>query len=193
VLGPLLGVIGLRQTRPGSPYRGRGRAAAGCIIGGVACVGWAVVAGLWNVNVRRPLIEGPRAALTAGFAGDARAFMAAFTEPPAGGETEASAFIEALRSRYGGFRTSRQRLSDAAPPEFDPRRPRVRYRLEFERATVDAEAVFVITDPDGSKPVRGFVLRFAWLLVHDADQGDLAYPTVARPPAANGSRRGEDS
>jgi len=186
LIGPALGLVALARMRHGPAQRGRGLAIAGISVGLAVCLGWLAAGRAWHVYVRRPLLEGPRAALRAGFAGDVPRFRAAFVDGGDGDDLAAAAFIAELRRRYGAFvTTSLAPAPEGEQPKIDWNRPRVRYRIEFGQETVDSESVFVIKDPDRS----GYVLRFAWLLVHDPVRGDLGYPTssASATPGSGGA------
>ncbi len=189
IIAPLLGLAGLAQTRRGG-YRGRRLALAGIAIGLVTTAAWGGAAAWWHVNVRRPLLDGPREALVAGFGGDTRAFAAAFVAgasgPPA---AEAGTFIEEARQRYGAFVSIEQdhaaRPTPAGP--LDRRRPVIRYRVRFERATLPAEAQFVRARGAG----LAMVLKWGYLIVYDAERGDLAYPLSAGAEAGDDAEPGD--
>ena len=190
IIAPLLGLAGLAQTRRGGVYRGRRLALAGVAIGLVTTAAWGGAAAWWHVNVRRPLLDGPREALVAGFGGDTRAFAAAFVAGGSGPSVaEAGTFIEEARQRYGSFVSIEQ--DHTAPPvpagALDRRRPVIRYRVRFERATLPAEAQFVRARGAG----LAVVLKWGYLIVYDAERGDLAYPLSAGTQAGDDAEPGD--
>lgn len=175
VLAIILGVVGLVQVRMRPAITGRGLAIDGITIGILMTAGWGTAFGWWHVNVRRPLLEGPRAPLVAGLGGDVEAFRAAFHEPAPAEET--ATFLAEVSQRYGNLLDV---VQDATPPAggaremVDRHRPVVRYRLRFAAASVPAEAEFVRTDGQ-QWPM---VLRWGRLWIEDADRGDLTYPAT---------------
>ncbi len=194
LVAPLLGLRALVEIRARPELGGRGRrlAWAGIILGVIGTAAWAGAAAWWQVNVRRPILEGPSAALSAGFDGDIPAFRAAFDQSGGsgtGGDLEAAAFIANLRQRYGRFIQASQAPAppaDGPPPPVetgtkapgaaaatDRSRLRIGYRIVFEKQEVDAEAEFILV----AKGAPGLVLRFGWIVVHDRERGDLAYPS----------------
>ena len=101
LIAPVLGIVGLLQIRARPAITGRRLAVAGIILGLFASGVWSGASLWWHLHVRRPLIEGPREALVAGFAGDVEAFRGAFHESAT--TKEASAFLVELSQRYGAF------------------------------------------------------------------------------------------
>jgi hypothetical protein len=172
----VLGVVGLVQIRVRPAITGTRLALAGIALGLLASAAWSAGFVWWHVEIRRPLIEGPRDALAAGFAGDVDGFRAAFRDPASPGE--AAAFLAELGRRYGSFLDMAQDGTpspDGARAVIDRDRPVVRYRLRFARGNVPGEAQFVRAD-GAAWPM---VLRWGWLHIHDAVRGDLAYPLAA--------------
>ena len=194
VLGPLLGVRALVEIKSNPNRRGRRLALAGIVIGVLATGGWGVAAWWWNVNARRPMVEGPKVELEAGFRGDLTALKRGFHGDGAtAADAEAAAFIAALRERYGRFLGTAQNRGDAAGGSpIDRSRPRIPYLLQFETGPVEAEAEFIIT----AAGARRLVLKFGWIVVRDDERGDLVYPKSAEavvdeaPAAEEGDNAG---
>src|SRR5687768_10856974 len=59
LVGPLLGARALVEMKAHPHVRGRGTALAGIVIGVVALLGWCVLAILWHIQARRPMVNGP--------------------------------------------------------------------------------------------------------------------------------------
>ena len=178
LIGPLLGVVGLAQIRYGSGYKGRGPAIAGIVLGLLFAAGWSAAAVWWHVNVRRMYLWGPRVALQQGLDGDVAAFRSAFIDPDAStADAEAAAFLDALRSRYGRLRSTARQDEAVDMEHFDRARPRLAYRLDFERRSVGAEVQFAARDDTGAFSAP----RVAWIVILDPVEGDLAYPLSALP------------
>jgi hypothetical protein len=178
LIGPVLGVVGLVQTRK-PHYHGRGLAIAGVSLGVLFTVGWLIFGAWWNTNVRQPLLNGPQAALQRGFVGDVDGFQRAFVhDGNVPDDQVAIAFINELRQRYGELRAVRQAAEspwdDAAP---DRGRVRVPYVFDFARDDVVGEAMFIISDPAG-----GLALKWRYVVIRDAARGDLVYPPDAMLP-----------
>jgi hypothetical protein len=172
-------VVDLRRK----PWRRGGRmTAVGVAISVVSLAGWGAALRWWQVHVRLPMLRGPLPELSAGLAGDVRAFQAGFVPavPPASVQ-DAAGFLDEVAARYGRLvgSSQRPRAADAAAPDpaapapmVDLSRFRIEYVLHFDTGPVDAEAEFVITSPG----VRGFVLKFSWLAIRDAARGEACYP-----------------
>jgi hypothetical protein len=179
IVGPVLGVIALREIGRSDARRGRGLAWAAIVLGAVVTAAWAGGGIWWHVNVRRPLLSGPQAELRAGFAGDVAAFKAGFTSDGASAsDAEARSFLNALSSRYGTFiEASLDMPDDADAAAVDRHRPVLPYRLVFDGQTVQGEAAFVIADAATGR----LLCRFDWLIVYDDRLGNLRYPPSEDP------------
>jgi hypothetical protein len=193
IVGPVLGVIALREIKRTSNRRGRGLAWGAIVFGTLVTAAWAGGAVWWHVNVRRPLLNGPQAQLHAGFAGDVEAFKSGFTSSGAAtSDEEALDFLNALSQRYGTFiDASLDMPDDPDAPTIDRQRPVLPYRFIFEDQTVRAEAAFVVADPSSGR----LVCQFDWLIVYDDRLGDLRYPPdadTATGRAANGNGGSHD-
>jgi hypothetical protein len=178
LIGPVLGVVGLVQIRHGLNYRGRGAAIAGITLGLLLIAGWSIGAAWWHVNVRRPLLWGPRTAIQQGMAGDIDGFQAAFTgDGQDANDNETGRFLQELSRRYGRLLEMRRDDEAIDPTTIDRRRPRLVYLLRFERRSVVADVQFADRSESGT-----FVRpRFQWITLRDPVEGDLAYPLSALP------------
>ncbi len=174
LVGPLLGVYALIDIRRRPHLKGRRLAVAGMVIGLLVTAGWIRGAWWWDRNARAPMLTGPRTAFAAGFAGDLKGFKAEFIGDAATArDAEVATFIVKLRRRYGEF-------IDCASDEegqvdgsaLDQAGVSIPYTLRFERAEVEARAVFHVWAED--EP--GLVLKFSSVVVLDPEEGDLAYP-----------------
>lgn len=173
--GPLFALKAFSEMRTDLRITGRRMAQFGFIIGTIATAAWVGAAVWWHVNARRPIIDGPVAALRAGFDGDVTGFRVGFCcEAEQASDEQALAFLAELSQRYGRFRGVRQNeaAADLKHPEGSGLRKRIAYLLEFERKTVQAEAEFVVF----SEQQPGLQLRFARLEVFDDNLGDISYP-----------------
>lgn len=183
LVGPLIAIRALAGIRRGEAVRGQGFALAAIAIGLLATLGWVYGAYWWDRHARAPMLSGPEAALRAGFAGDVAGFREGWCcEAAAAPDLEAIAFINELRSRYGAFIESAG-LPDRQPEgsALDPAGVGIWYRLRFERAEVDARAVFHVWADGESR----LVLRFSSVVVVDPQRGELVFPAsrAAGPPA----------
>ena len=189
MMGPLLGVVALAEIGRKPHRTGRRLAVAGIVAGLAALAGWGMVARLWHVNARIPLIYGPAAELAAGLAGDVAAFKSAFHgDGAAAAEAEAIAFLSEVRGRYGRLVGSGQR-EEAGGTEAGTRQLRIPYTFQFESGPVDAEAQFVLWADDAP----GLVLKFRWLVIRDDELGDLVYPASATAEADRGAETNQGS
>lgn len=174
--GPLLGARALVEMRADPLVRGRGLALAGIWIGIATLVCWGLGAWWWHVNARLPMMHGPREALHGGLAGDLPAFKAAFERK--GSDDEARAFLNEVQSRYGRFLESRQKqIAQAATQQsVQPSAFVIRYELEFDRESVEADAEFITFGPSGLIPDP--VFKWGSIRIIDAQRGDLVYPVA---------------
>lgn len=185
LLGPLLGVWALVDLRRNPARKGRWMAVAAIVIGAASTAGWGAAARWWHVNVRMPMIRGPIDELGAGLSGDVAAFQAGFHGAGATADVaEARAFLAAVQGRYGRLLGSRQRDDGAAAGgnRVAAGQVEIPYTFQFENGPVDAQAQFILLADDAP----GLVLRFGWLVLYDAELGDLVYPASAAVPAALG-------
>ena len=134
---------------------------------------------------------GVRGALGAGFAGDVRGFDVAFRLGPVVRDANVQTFLSELRSRYGDFIEIRLDEGGGRPadsPETDSivfRSDSVAlpYVIEFENATVSAEAVVFFGEVGGA-PAGDPYLPVLSLTVFDSELGDLAFPRRPKPGEA---------
>lgn len=174
ILSLVFALVGALDLRRHPHRRGKRLVAAGVIVSVLALCGWGVAARLWEVHARRPMLYGPVEAIAAGQNGDVAGFRDAFLDQAS--EPEAAAFLDSVNERYGWLAGSSQR-DDGAQPVSTVRRARIPYTFLFETGPVEAEAEFIIAAEHG-----GFVLRFAWVVIHDPVMGDLVYPATEAPP-----------
>jgi hypothetical protein len=176
-------IVDLRRR----PWRRGGRmVAAGLLLSVLSLAGWTAALRWWQVNVRQPMLQGPLRPLASGLVGDLASFQAGFLahDPPAS-PRDAAGFLDEVARRHGRLLGSSQRALEepapapgtdakaaAAAPMVDLSRFRIGYTLHFDTGPVDAEAEFVVSSPG----VRGFALKFSWLVIRDAERGDLCYP-----------------
>jgi hypothetical protein len=191
-LGALLGLIAFFTIGSNPQRKGRGMALAALLIGVILIVLY-ISAFIWGYNkFAKPLESGPGNALQAGFAGNIPAFKAQFFgSAQAASDAEAQAFVDELRSRYGDFRASFQ--DDAAlranPPTFQDMMQPVKehpYRFQFANKTVSATVEYAAQDPQTGEFFWG--IRFARIVVHDPDLGDLIYPAESAATTAPTTR-----
>ncbi len=176
LIGLVLGAVAVLDLRRHPHRTGKKLVVAALIVSLLALAGWMILALLWNVHARLPMLYGPADALVAGHDGDVAGFQAAFVTVVDGvavSEQEAVVFLSAVAERYGRLIGTAQR-EDATEPVSTLRRAAIAYTFFFESGPVDVDAEFIVSADGG-----GFVLRFAWMVIHDEALGDLAYP--ARP------------
>lgn len=175
------GIRALMAMRYRPELRGRSLAILGIIAGFLSLALFAWLAVWWNDTARRPMIDGPLAAIKAGQSGDVAQFKAWFTEAGASAsDEEAASFLNALTTRYGQLSGSQQRV-DLLDPEAIRRfkQPVVWYEFLFSSGSVPAMSQFILFDPvTGSR-----LARFAFVMIQDADAGDLVYPLSMQPEA----------
>jgi len=189
--GILLGIAAMVSIGNNPARKGKGLAVAGILLGVIFTAGQVYVypkvvdlAG----EIFELIVNGPNDALVAGFAGDPAAFRSKFYGTGAQAhDAEAQAFIDTLRSRYGEFQSCH--FDEQAQPSSTVGQPNtvLPFILKFENATVDADAQIIWLDErTGDK-----VFKFGWVIVRDADLGDLRYPAkklgpgAAQPPVAD--------
>ncbi len=170
LLAIVLGVVAVFDVR--RPHRSGARLVIAALVLSVLSLGgWALLAGWWNTNARRPMLFGPADAIVAGQHGDTAAFLEAFLPVAnATDQSDAIEFISTVTSRYGLLTASSQRESDREISTL--RRAVILYEFQFENGPVDVEAEFVLSREDGS----GLVLKFAWVVIRDPAAGDIRYP-----------------
>jgi hypothetical protein len=170
--GVLLGLIGLVAISP--PKKGKGMCLSAIIIGMIMTALWAWLI-VFVVRVSMPIIEGPRAPLEQGFAGNIAAFKAEFTGAGAtAADDEAEAFIDQLRSRYGEFQSIQMDPGSKRQPQWGQPEVPGDYVIDFSNAqNVPVVATYVMADN------QGFVQKWRSITVVDQSLGDLTYPPGA--------------
>jgi len=169
----VLGAVGINATKARMAL-GRGLAIAGLCLG-IAGTGLQLAFGAWSyTTIYAPLMEGPAPALRAGLEGGAPAMLERFTIPEGAEDldAEASAFLEAVRSRYGML-VSCDLDRSTQPPTPDSKRPEFEadFELRFDRATIKARSCTEITTPKGS-----LSMKLRWIELVDPARGDLRFP-----------------
>lgn len=183
VVAVLLALRAIVELRANPILRGWGLAKSGLVIGLLGTLLWIGGAMWWHFNARRPMMHGPREELRAGFAGDLTVFMAGFTsEGSSSRVSEAPQFLAEAARRYGRFIDSAQSKTPSAKAAMTgPAELPVSYTLQFERQSVEAEAVFVTFGQTRLVPQP--VFKWKWIRIIDSQQGDLVYPVSAQSQA----------
>jgi hypothetical protein len=177
-IGAILGLIGAVVIKPTSAVKGRGLAMTGFVIGLILTIGQALMFGWVWTNIGAPVMQGPDAALKAGFAGNVGGFKSAMYGSPASApDAEAQAFIDTLRARYGEYQSLEMRGQQGSQQPGQTTGVFL-YQLTFANGTVMCETEITFADPPQTD---GFVMKPSQITVIDASQGDLSYP--AGPPA----------
>jgi len=154
------------------------------------CLG-ALITGLWgggmfwwNTNVRSMIEQGPIHAIIEGQSGDVEAFTALFVQDTS--PEDASQFLHELHLRYGVLQRGNLADSmDETAVDGD--------NLFLGMVPIEAEFIFELVFSDNTmvsmhakfelfRDVNGgsqFTNRYAWLIIHDEEQGSLIYPADA--------------
>ena len=170
IIGPLLAVRALVETRANPGMRGRGMAIAAMWIGVIGCAAWIALLFWWNANVRNAMIHGPQAALHAGMAGDLAAFREQFVGDGAtAGDDRANTFLAAIRDRYGAFQYAAQDQMAAGSTPATGREVTIPYVLNFDRGPVKSDVRLLLF-------ARGLEPRLQAITIKDALRGELTYP-----------------
>ncbi len=170
LLAPLLAAKALRDMRTRSGLRGARLAWTAIVLSATFSACYVGGAWWWHVNVRRPMLNGPREALVAGFNGDSQAFADGFAA--VGEPDEAQQFLAELLGRYGQLLSMRQGDVDDLDAAPSYRRPVIQYLAHFENGSRAVEAEFIIADDQ-------WTTKWGWMVVRDDELGDLAYPADA--------------
>jgi hypothetical protein len=171
----LLGFRALYHIREVPGRRGRRLALTGLVLGAIGTALWTGGAFWWDRNARKPMLVGPAAQLTAGFAGDVEGFAAGF-RGATGAEAEGRLFLEELTRRYGAYVGIERGESERRPgPALVDGRVTLPYELEFAWQPIEAQATFVVYEPGDNR----LVLEFETIEVIDAERGNLAFPAGA--------------
>jgi hypothetical protein len=191
LLAPILGLIAFVTIGSNPMRKGRGIALAGIIIGIAVSSVW-VVGGLWARDKLMHFLEvmrqGPTTALTSAFAGNAGAFRAAFHGDGATStDAEAQLFVDTLRGRYGAFVSAEvdQNQQPATPPMGQPSIS-LPYNFKFEKQTVPGSVEIVIFD----QRTQQWVWKIGSITIHDPAEGDITYPSTAKPGSSSSSSTG---
>jgi hypothetical protein len=174
----LLGIAAMISIGGDPAKKGKGLAIAGIVLGVVFSVMQALfypTAISYFRNTMELVFNGPDTALTAGFAGDTAGFKNAFYGAGAtASDAEATAFIAALRDRYGEYVESRldEAAAQGAQTPFGQTSVEFPYIIEFTNGEVHATVKVVFSDPSHG----GIVNKIEYIHVTDEKLGDLAYP-----------------
>ena len=174
ILGPVLGLWALRDIHR-TNRRGTGLAFTGLTLGAVFTGCWVAVPIWVDSAIRRPIQQGPRNALIAGWTGDLEAFKAGFVGPGAESSDQAAQqFLSNLSNRYGRFVSIQQDplgVSDDQSSLLRDGHARLSYQFEFSNGQPKAFADYVLRDEK-----QGFVSRFRYFAVFGRSGGPLVYP-----------------
>ncbi len=177
--GILLGLISAVMTGSSSAKKGRGLAITAIIIGLLAA---GVQYGTWTVvqkNFIKPVEDGPKSALLAGFSGDIAGFRAAMHTPASNAtDEEITAYIETLRQRYGNLNdvVFDELRGSTSSPQFGATSQVFPYLLQFDSGTVDADAEIVFSDQTTG---QAWVMKPSVITIIDPDLGDITFPAGA--------------
>lgn len=181
-IGVILGMIALVRLVGQPTVRGRGLAIGAIVLGLFFSIG----AGRGLSVLLRSASEleefakhEPGNALAAGFAGDIGRFRGAFSseETP---EEAAHRFVDALRERYGEFRSMELSGKPARPRTVDEMERAVvpgHYRAEFDAGQVDFEVELLLAKRRGDPTQKLESMR-----VLDRTRDNLRYPPLPPPP-----------
>lgn len=181
VLGVLFGIGALVSISGNPAKKGKGIAVAGIVLGLLFSAGQAVIYPRAASYLKEAFIlvqDGPKAALTAGFAGDYEAFRAAFLgDGASASDEEIQEFIDQLQERYGAFISSHMD-EQGAQPGFGQQVVVFPYVIEFQNETLSGEAEIYFSDPQRG----GFVNKFGYITIFDSAAGDLEFPSDTTTP-----------
>jgi len=172
-------------TGPTAERKGRGLGIAALIIGLILCVVWAWF-GLKAYGMVKGYSEfvmnGPQQTLKKGFDGDVAGFQADFTGTAATmPASEAQAFLDQLKARYGAFQSCGFDTQSGSPPQGQPGQPQVPfpYVLQFANQSVNAEIELVFADQNATSFAGAFMKKIGYIVIQDPVAGNLAYPSTA--------------
>lgn len=181
VLGVLFGIGALVSISGNPAKKGKGIAVAGIVLGLLFSAGQAVFYPRVGSYVKEVILlvqDGPKDALTAGFAGDYDAFRSAFHgDGASASDEEVQAFIDQLQERYGPFVSSHMD-EQGTQPAFGQPVVVFPYVIEFQNQTLDGEAEIVFSDPQRG----GFVNKFGFVMIFDPAAGDIEFPSRTATP-----------
>lgn len=173
-LGALLGLGGLLAVSRNPMLRGTGLAIAGIVLGVLFTLGQGLIV-MGGVRGYTELRDAPVRMLEIGFAGNYSDFRDRVAG--AGTDEQAEQFFNELRDRHGEVRSAEidfdgfMRQFQQAGGTVDDEVTFV-WRIEFERATVELEAVMREED---QVPGAEYII-FHSLTVRDDERGDLRFP-----------------
>ncbi len=129
-----------------------------------------------------PILTGPQAALKDGESGDISEFQSHFALTAAQGNTaeDAKSFLDDVKERYGTF-TGASLDQGSAPNKLPSAKQGFvgDYQLDFANGRVRATCDVEIVDAGGN-----LSMKLKSLLIHDAKEGDIAFPTSALEDSA---------
>lgn len=174
VLGVLLGLGALVSIGSNPAKKGKGLAITGILIGVIATIG-TVMSGkyVWD-NYIKPIMDGPREVLTAGFAGDPDGVRASMHGPAATAtDEEIAAFFDELTARYGAFQSVRiDETAQQPQPQPGAQSQSFPYVFEFSDTTVSGEAEMTFS-------AQGqLVMKWSEIVIIDDENGDLIFPAT---------------
>ncbi len=198
LLAPLLGLIALATMGGDPPKRGKGMAVTGIALGivftTVQCI-LIFTVGAKGFGFLKEYIdfamEGPNEALVLGTGGDITQFKLSFHGAGAtASDAEAQAFLDELSFRYGAY-ISTESAQQGGQQQFGQPSARMPYVIEFDRGVVDAEVELVFADQSTGELLK----KLGYILVFDADLGDLRYPPAeaATPGAVDADAEADGS
>jgi hypothetical protein len=123
----------------------------------------------------RQITAGPGEALAAGCTGDVTGFQQSFITVIPPNDLEARSFIDDLQERYGKFRGIEP---TATPVQLGSLCAPRSYVLVFEEGRVQATAAVSFDERLGTSWLGS---GLSYLNIHDADRGDLTFPTSSAP------------
>ncbi|MEE9130631.1 MAG: DUF4190 domain-containing protein [Phycisphaerales bacterium] len=181
VLGVLFGIGALVSISGNPAKKGKGIAVAGIVLGLLFSAGQAVIYPRVGSYIKEVFIlvqDGPKDALTAGFAGDYDAFRAAFRgDGASASDEEVQEFIDQLQQRYGAFVGSHMD-EQGSQPAFGQPVVVFPYVIEFQNETLSGEVEIYFSDPQRG----GFVNKFGYITIFDPAAGDLEFPSGTATP-----------
>lgn len=188
--GFLLGLITTVTT--GGAKKGRGIAITAVLLG---IIGLVIQVGVWRLGWTKfvvPVMEGPKHVLIAGFDGDLQGFRDASAAPMSNAtDAEITAFIEALRARYGAIRDVKMdqgAQQGKQQPQMGQAEAPFPYIFEFQNATVNGESTIVFADQTTGE----MVFKPGSIIILDATLGDLNFPPGGSA-TGNGAGNGNGS
>jgi len=178
LIGVILGIVALLRIRA-SKMTGKGLAWAGIIIGLIATIlsslfiTFAVVVA-FSVIEQTP--EKVTVAITAGISEDIATFRSVFEQGALSAtDEEITTFIQSLTDRYGKFDKAVIDTEEMQGLESSNNGAELPIQLVFETKTVSSTVAISIVQGSGSL----IDIQIKCLTIHDASQGDLAFPRAS--------------